>query len=78
MATEWSLCCGKIVSCDLDQPPHQSGHRRWAVSNRYGYACSHIIPVDNVAHVWWYDNEGAIQSHGIDFVTTFVIIIIPR
>jgi hypothetical protein len=21
-----------------------------------------------VAHVWWYDNEGAIQSHGIDFI----------
>jgi len=21
-----------------------------------------------VAYVWWYDNEGAIQSHGINFV----------
>jgi hypothetical protein len=26
------------------------------------------IPVDDVAYVWWYDNEGTIQSHGINFV----------
>jgi hypothetical protein len=26
------------------------------------------IPVDDVAYVWWYDNVGAIQSHGINFV----------
>jgi hypothetical protein len=26
------------------------------------------ILVDDVAHVWWYDNQGAIQSHGINFV----------
>ena len=26
------------------------------------------IPVDDVAYVWWYDNEGSIQSHGINFV----------
>jgi Fungal protein kinase len=24
--------------------------------------------VDDVAYVWWYDNEGAIQSYGINFV----------
>src|SRR5580658_2535094 len=24
--------------------------------------------VDDVVYVWWYDNEGAIQSHGINFV----------
>jgi hypothetical protein len=23
---------------------------------------------DDVAHVWWYDRQGAIQSHGINFV----------
>ena len=28
----------------------------------------HVIPVDDVAYVWWYDNEGAIQSYGINFV----------
>jgi hypothetical protein len=27
-----------------------------------------MIPVDDVAYVWWYDREGAIQSHGINFV----------
>jgi len=26
------------------------------------------IPVDDMAYVWWYDNEGSIQSHGINFV----------
>lgn len=24
--------------------------------------------VDEVAYVWWYDNQGAIQSYGIDFI----------
>jgi hypothetical protein len=23
---------------------------------------------DDVAYVWWYDRQGAIQSHGINFV----------
>ena len=27
-----------------------------------------MIPVDDVAYVWWYDHEGAIQSHGVNFV----------
>lgn len=72
IAAECSLCCGKDVSCDLDQPRHQSSRHRWVVSNRYGYTISRsyspMIPVDDVAYVWWYDNQGAIQSHGINFV----------
>ena len=27
-----------------------------------------MIFVDDVAYVWWYDNEGAIQSYGINFI----------
>ena len=27
-----------------------------------------MVPADDVAYVWWYDNEGAIQSNGINFV----------
>ncbi|KAF8465154.1 hypothetical protein DFH94DRAFT_639862 [Russula ochroleuca] len=27
-----------------------------------------LVIVDEVAYVWWYDNEGAIQSYGIDFI----------
>jgi Fungal protein kinase len=27
-----------------------------------------LNPVDDVVYVWYYDNEGAIQSHGINFV----------
>jgi hypothetical protein len=32
---------------------------------------SHIvlnIAIDDLAYVWWYDNDGAIQSHGLNFV----------
>jgi hypothetical protein len=25
-------------------------------------------PIDDLVYVWWYDHEGAIQSHGINFV----------
>jgi hypothetical protein len=27
-----------------------------------------VIFVDDVAYAWWYDNEGAIQSYGINFI----------
>jgi len=27
-----------------------------------------LVIVDDVVYVWWYDREGAIQSHGINFV----------
>lgn len=26
------------------------------------------MPLDDVVHVWWYNNESIIQSHGINFV----------
>jgi hypothetical protein len=34
----------------------------------FPHARAHVVSVDTVAYVWWYDNEGVIRSDGIDFI----------
>ncbi|KZS99785.1 uncharacterized protein LAESUDRAFT_688867, partial [Laetiporus sulphureus 93-53] len=38
------------------------------LSRRYAMHAINVVIVDEIAWVWWYDRQGAIQSSGVDFI----------
>ncbi|KZT08871.1 uncharacterized protein LAESUDRAFT_723193 [Laetiporus sulphureus 93-53] len=38
------------------------------LTRRYAMHAINVVIVDNLAWVWWYDRQGAIQSSGVDFI----------
>ncbi|KZS99783.1 uncharacterized protein LAESUDRAFT_732881 [Laetiporus sulphureus 93-53] len=51
---------------------HTSVHAARMLSPRYAMHAINVFIVDDSAWVWWYDQQGAIQSSGVDFIKDWI------